>query len=183
MAQGITEIALKLKPAINEVFSSTIGVWLSALSFNDALLIAAIILASLFAGKLGMLAYSVFTMPGTICHELAHFFFASLFLAKPSFPSIIPKQQDGYWRLGEVRFAPTIINTAPIALAPLILLPGGIWYAYAFMHPAMGWWYLLHGWVCSTILMAATPSQQDWSIALPGLLIGGGLGFALFLLV
>lgn len=181
MAQGITEIALQLKLLIIEALSSTIGVWLSALSLYDALLIAAIVLASLLVGKLGMLAYSVFTMPGTICHELAHFSLATCFLARPSFPSIIPKQQDGFWRLGEVRFAPTIINTVPIALAPLLLLPGGVWYAYAFMHPATGWWYLLHGWVCSTILMAATPSRQDWSIALPALLIIGSLVVALLL--
>ena len=143
-----------------------------ALPVVDHLLIGSILAFDLFAApRLGMWMYSLFSLPGTIAHELLHWFVARVLGAQPSFPSIIPKRDGDVWRLGSVQFTPTLLNRIPIALAPFLLLPVGIWYSVVVMHPATGWWYLAHGWVASSFLIASLPSRQDWIVALPAIVV------------
>lgn len=132
----------------------------------------------IFATRLGMLAFSLFSLPGTAAHELSHWLVALLLGAKPSFPNIFPKRYGHTWALGSVRASPNIITRIPIALAPFALLPLGIWYAVAHSE-ASGGWYLVHIWVASTFIAASLPSRQDWMVALPAILCAVGAYFAL----
>ena len=144
-----------------------------ALPVVDHLLIGAFLLFNMVAApRLGMWMYSLFSMPGTLAHELSHWCIARVLGAQPSFPSILPKREGDYWRLGSVNFVPSLLNRIPVALAPFLLLPAGIWYAVAVMHPTTGWWYLAHGWVASSLLAGSLPSRQDWVVAMPVIVLG-----------
>lgn len=107
-----------------------------ALPVVDHLLIGGFLLFNVVAApRLGMWAYSLFSLPGTIAHEyIGHWFVARVLGAQPTFPSIIPKRDGDVWRLGSVNFVPSLFNRIPIALAPFLLLPVGIWYAVVVMH-------------------------------------------------
>lgn len=129
------------------------------------------------APRLGMWAFSLFALPGTAVHELSHWLVALLLGAKPSFPNIIPKREGSTWKLGSVRMTPNILTRIPIALAPIALLPFGIWYAVAHPEVTAGW-DLVHVWIAGTLIAASLPSRQDWWVALPALIcaIVGYLG-------
>ena len=130
------------------------------------------------APRLGILAFTLFSLPGTAAHELGHWLVARVLGAQPSFPSIIPIREGSAWTLGSVRASPNIFTRIPIALAPFGLLPLGIWYAAA--HPeASGGWYLVHIWVASTFIAASLPSRQDWFVAMPAILCAVGAYFTL----
>ena len=127
------------------------------------------------APRMGMWAFSLFSLPGTVAHELSHWLAAFVLGARPSFPRLIPKREGGSWTLGSVKVSPDIVTRIPITLAPVALLPLGIWYAVAHSD-AQGDWYLAHIWVASTVLYASLPSRQDWLVALPAI-ICVGLGY------
>ena len=151
-----------------------------ALPVWDHLLVGSILAFDLIAApRLGMWVYSVFSLPATIAHELAHWCLARVLGAQPSFPSILPKREGDYWRLGSVNFVPSLLNRIPVALAPFLLLPAGIWYAVVVMHPSTGWWYFAHGWVASSFLAGSLPSRQDWVVAMPAIIVALVLAFAL----
>ncbi len=131
-----------------------------------------------FAPRLGMWTFSLFSLPGTAAHELGHWLVARVLGANPSFPNIIPKREGNTWTLGSVRVSPNLITRIPIALAPFALLPLGVWYAVAHSE-ASGGWYLVHIWVASTFIAASLPSRQDWLVALPAILCAVGAYLAL----
>ena len=106
------------------------------------------------------------SLGGKFCHWLI----ALVLRASPSFPNIIPKRDGNAWRLGSVRSSPNFLTIIPIAIAPFLLLPLGIWYAVFVMHSATGWWYLFHVWIASTLLVASLPSKQDWFVAMPAII-------------
>lgn len=130
------------------------------------------------APRLGMWAFSLFSFPGTVAHELSHWLVAFVLGARPSFPRLIPKREGGGWTLGSVKVSPDIVTRIPITLAPFALLPLGIWYAIAHSD-AQGGWYLVHIWVSSTVIYASLPSRQDWLVALPAIIFLGAGYFAL----
>ena len=151
-----------------------------ALPSVDHLLIGIVLAFDLVAApRLGMWAYSLFSLPGTAAHEFCHWLVALLLGAKPSLPNLIPARDGNAWRLGSVRSSPNLITLIPIALAPFALFPVGIWYAVFVMHPATEWWYLAHVWISSTMLAASLPSKQDWFVAMPAIVIALVLFFAL----
>lgn len=138
----------------------------------DIALVTAIVVMGMLAARLGILTYCLFTMPGTLAHESAHYIVALLLRARPSFPRVIPKRaEDGGWLLGSVQFAGTALNKAPIALAPLMLIPASILYIGFYMHKAHGWPYMAHAWVAGTMLTASMPSRQDWKLAAPAIMV------------
>jgi hypothetical protein len=140
-----------------------------ALPLIDHLLIATVLMFNLVAPRLGMWTYSLFALPGVVAHELAHFAVAFLLRAKPTFPNLIPKRDGNSWRLGSVQAASNLITSIPIALAPFMLFPVGLWYAVFIMSAGVGWWHIIHAWIAGTILIASLPSRQDWSVALPAI--------------
>jgi hypothetical protein len=128
--------------------------------------------------------FFIFTLAGTICHELAHFFVGLLTGAAPTGLSIVPRKvivrgRLSHWRLGSVTLSRVNwANAAPAALAPLLLL---------LLPLAVAWWRTRAAWHFGPIdlIIAALlapqwlsfwPSGADWRIAVrswPWLLIIG----------
>ena len=148
-----------------------VGKWINSLSALDLLCLGGVVAATYGAAYLGMWPYSIFTMPGTLAHELAHYLTAAVLGADPSFPNLIPMRIAGGWRLGSVTCYPNLITAIPIALAPFLLAPAGLWWAAKFLPKYSGGWYLLHAWIAGTMMMASLPSRQDWRIAAPSIAI------------
>lgn len=112
--------------------------------------------------------FFIFTLAGTICHELAHFIAGLLTGARPASLTVIPKRQGQQWRLGAVTLNRVRWwNAAPAALAPLVLLaiPLGV-----------AWWRTRSGvrfeWLDAGLmfllapqLLSFWPSLTDWKIA------------------
>jgi len=121
------------------------------------------------SSRLGMWAYALIALPGTLAHELAHYLTALLLLAKPSFPSLIPVRTAHGWRLGSVGFRAGWLRSVPIALAPLALLPLALLWAVAWMAPAAWPIYGLHAWIVAALVSASLPSRADFRIAFPAL--------------
>jgi len=142
-----------------------------ALPTLDHLLIGGVLFFQMaLAPRFGMWIYSLFSLPGTAAHEFCHWLVGLVLGARPSFPNIVPERSGNAWRLGSVRSSPNILTLIPIAIAPIVLLPIGIWYATVVLVSATGWWWLFHGWITSTMLAASLPSRQDWSIAMPAII-------------
>ena len=115
--------------------------------------------------------YVVFTLlqlPGTLCHELAHFLAGFLTFARPVSLSIIPRREGKSYRLGEVRLANARwYNSAFTALAPLglALIPWGI----AVLRTRGAWHFTpLDAGLAFLIapqFLACWPSATDWKLA------------------
>ena len=117
--------------------------------------------------------FFVFTLAGTICHELAHFLAGLLTGAAPAGLSIIPRKvivrgRLSHWRLGSVTLGRVNwLNAAPAALAPFLLL---------LLPLAVAWWRTRAPWhfgpadLAIAALLAPQwlsfwPSGADWRIA------------------
>jgi hypothetical protein len=112
--------------------------------------------------------FFIFTLAGTICHELAHFIAGLATGARPTTFTVIPKRTGRQWQLGSVTLSRvTWYNAAPSALAPLLLV----------LIPVAAAWYRTRGnWtfepfdLALTLLLAPQflsfwPSSSDWKIA------------------
>ena len=155
-----------------------VGKLFIALPVRDHFLIGSFLAFDLIAApRFGMWAYSLFVLPGVLGHEICHWLVAVILGARPSFPNLIPRHDGNTWRLGAVQFVPNLLTLIPIALAPFMLLPLGIWYAVFVMHPATGGWWWLHGWIASTFLIASLPSSQDWKVAMPAIVCALALSY------
>lgn len=141
------------------------------LSAADVAALAAVALCQCVAAWMGMWAYSLFTLPGTAGHEAAHWLVAVVLGGRPSFPSLIPQRTRYGWRLGSVEFAAGFVRAVPIALAPLLLAPAGLWWAGHFLPVSGGGWYAAHAWVAGTLVLASLPSRRDWAVAAPFILL------------
>jgi hypothetical protein len=129
--------------------------------------------------------FALITLPGTLAHELLHFGVGLLTGARPISLSIFPaKQQDGSWVLGEVRFARLRWwNRIPVGLAPLALLPLGLWLlGEAILRPLWSWENAGLTSLTVQCVNAGWPSQRDWAHAVLGMLALGLLGILLFVL-
>ena len=144
---------------------------LKVLSPSDWGLVLAAFVTIRASSLLGMWAYALIALPGTLAHELAHFLVALLLAAKPSFPSLVPKRSEHGWRLGSVAFRAGIVRSVPIALAPLALLPLALVYGVAMLAPAAWPVTVFHAWVMAALLSACLPSRADFRIAIPALLL------------
>lgn len=133
--------------------------------------------------------FFIFTLAGTLCHELAHFCVGWLTGAAPTSLSVIPRRAGQHWQLGSVSLSRVRwYNAAPAALAPLltILLPLGV-----------AWWRTRGAWMFEPRDMALAlllapqflscwPSPSDWRTAArswPYLVIFAILGGLLFQIV
>lgn len=119
-----------------------------------------------------MYLFSMLVLPGTLAHELAHFFVGFALNAGPSGFSVFPRKNGQIWELGSVKFSNIRwYNGLFVGLAPLLLLPAGIWVAHyqsplfkglAGVSPAsVAWLYL-----CATLLGSALPSGQDIKVVI-----------------
>jgi hypothetical protein len=140
------------------------------LARRDFLILGGILIGTQLGARLGMWAYCLLVLPGTLAHELTHWGVALLLRARPSLPSLIPSRTSDGWRLGSVTFHAGPLRAVPIAVAPLVLAPLSlIWASSVLPGAEVDSQYLLHAWGASTALGAAMPSRQDWRLAAPAL--------------
>jgi hypothetical protein len=117
--------------------------------------------------------FFIFTLAGTICHELAHLLAGLLVGARPVSMSIMPKRlqlpgQRTQWRLGFVSFTRLRwYNAAPAALAPFVIV---------LIPLTVAWWRTRGQWhfggtdLILAVLLAPQwlsfwPSATDWRLA------------------
>ena len=125
--------------------------------------------------------FFIFTLAGTVCHELAHWCVGLVTGACPGALTVIPRRAGRHWQLGSVTLNRVRwYNAAPAALAPLLVLA---------LPLAVAWWRCVPGWhfepfdALIALLLAPQflsfwPSSTDWRIALrswPALLLAGAL--------
>ncbi len=125
--------------------------------------------------------FFLFTLAGTICHELAHFVVGLLTGARPASFTIIPRRVGQGWELGSVKLTRVRwYNAAPSALAPflVVLLPFVVaaWRTRAGLH--FTWLDVALAFAVAPQFLACWPSKVDWKISLlswPYLLIAAAL--------
>jgi hypothetical protein len=132
------------------------------------------------------LLFALFVWPGTVAHELLHFFAGWITGAKPVSLSIIPhRNPEGGWVLGSVAFARLRWwNSLPVGLAPLALLPsGGVLFIHSMFWPLLSLQGAGIKLVAVQCLIAGWPSPRDWSHAMMGLLMAGMILLMGYLLI
>lgn len=112
--------------------------------------------------------FFLFTVAGTLCHELAHVLAGGLTGAAPSSITIIPRRKGRHWELGSVTLNRVRwYNAAPAALAPLAILL--IPLAVAAWRTAPGWRFefidLVIALLLAPQLLSFWPSAIDWRVA------------------
>ncbi len=166
---------------MNELFRSLTNTEISL----HAIALLALMLSLLWLRRWPLM-FALAIWPGTIAHELLHFFAGWLAGAKPVSLSLVPRRKpEGGWVLGSVSFTRLRWwNSVPVGLAPLALLPGSV---YLFMESislpllsATGMGIKL---VAVQCLIAGWPSPRDWSHAIIGLLMTGLITLAAILLM
>ena len=122
------------------------------------------------------------SLPGTVLHEASHYFVGLLLLARPVSVSLIPRRQGRQWVLGSVQFVGlNLINAAPVAFAPLLLLWGGVamfdqWLVPALRAEQYGVW-LLASYLVACSLFSALPSTADLKLGVPSGLLWCAVGY------
>lgn len=120
---------------------------------------------------------ALFHLPGTILHELAHFFVGLILFAKPIGFSLIPKKEGKLLTLGSVSFINiNFFNAIPTAFAPLLLLLLGVFLIFNFnqienffliKHNVNEIMFLiLFGYILYSCVSSSLPSSQDFLVAL-----------------
>ena len=123
--------------------------------------------------------FFLFTVAGTMCHELAHFAVGLLTGARPTSLTVIPRRAGRNWELGSVTLTRVRwYNAAPAALAPFLILAQP--FLVARWRTTPGWTFqpidLLIAFALAPQFLSFWPSAVDWRIALrswPYLLIIG----------
>lgn len=144
--------------------------------------VVVVLVAQRATARMGMWPYALFSLPGTLAHELAHFITAALLLARPRFPRVSPVRTEYGWRLGSVTFNAGMLRAVPIAMAPLALLPLGLYWTSEWLSSSSGWRFWVHAWAAATILNGSLPSRADFKLTLPALLLAVALSAGVFVL-
>lgn len=113
-------------------------------------------------------AFFLFTLAGTICHELAHYSVGWLTGARPSGMTVVPRRVGAGWELGSVRLANVRwYNAAPMALAPLLVLalPFGVAWWRTRPGGGLGLGDIGLALLVAPQFLACWPSSTDWRIA------------------
>lgn len=113
--------------------------------------------------------FFLFTLAGTICHELAHFCVGMLTGARPAAFTVIPRRVGNGWQLGSVSLTRVRwYNAAPAALAPFLVAVLPLLVALWRTRP--GWHFesidLLLAFAVAPQFLACWPSSVDWKISL-----------------
>jgi hypothetical protein len=113
--------------------------------------------------------FFLFTLAGTIAHELAHFIAGLLTGARPATFTVIPRRVGQGWELGSVRLTRVRwYNAAPAALAPfsVVLLPLLVAWWRTRSGLQFQWLDLALAFAVAPQFLACWPSSVDWKIAL-----------------
>ncbi|WP_298128424.1 hypothetical protein [Ferrovum sp.] len=119
---------------------------------------------------------SFIRLPGTVAHELCHYFVGLLLNARPTRIVLWPVRAGNRIVLGEVSFQNlTWYNAALTGMAPLLLAPA----AWSIISGPTGSGYheVVMAWFEAVLLVSALPSATDFRIAFrftapPLLLVG-----------
>jgi hypothetical protein len=129
---------------------------------------------------------AILALPGTMLHEMAHVCVGVLTFARPTSVSLWPRRERGLFVLGEVRFRCVgYFNGAPVALAPLLLLPLVAWLFLGTVHAWSGnlLFWATGGYLTAVLLRALIPSSADVRVAAPSIMayavFCAGVGFLL----
>lgn len=141
---------------------------LPAITLVDVAFVVAVV-ALMHVARRAAPAYALLVLPGTLLHEAAHWGVGALTGARPGALSMLPaKSADGRrWTLGAVGFRRiSWFNALPIALAPLVLAPlalllGGLSLAL----PAADWRHWAGLYAATAVALSCLPSRSDWAIA------------------
>ncbi|MDL2357246.1 MAG: hypothetical protein QFF03_18475 [Pseudomonadota bacterium] len=114
-------------------------------------------------------AFFIFTVAGTICHELAHFGVGWLVGARPTGLTVIPRRSGRSWELGSVTLTRVRwYNAAPAALAPFLIVALPL--VVARWRTVPGWTFhpvdLLIAFGLAPQMLSFWPSAVDWCVAL-----------------
>jgi hypothetical protein len=134
--------------------------------FLPSILLVAGFAVFLRAVRSSLWQVALFSLPGTVAHELSHFLVGAVTLAQPQRVSLWPRRSAGRWILGFVTFRNlNVLNGAFVALAPLLLLPVAFILFSQVLLPLWverQWlWWAIGGYVTATFVLAALPSFQD----------------------
>jgi hypothetical protein len=133
----------------------------------DLAFVLAVLLAMHLSRRL-MPLYALLVLPGTLLHELAHWLIGWLLGARPGRLQLMPRRgDDRRWRLGAVGFRRVRgFNAAPIALAPLLLLPlAWLLYRVAIAEPIDAWTHWAALYAATAAAVSCLPSTADWRLA------------------
>lgn len=127
------------------------------------------------------------SLPGTWLHEVAHWGVGLILAAKPVSFSLWPKKEGNSWVLGAVGFTGlNIWNSAPVALAPLLLFAfGGLAFVHLlqplFEQERYGLWLVL-GYPVAACLFSGLPSSTDIRVGALSICMYAAAGYVLWLL-
>lgn len=123
-------------------------------------------LGLMFAVRRSGYLIAFISLAATALHEACHWLVGLLLNAQPRSVTLMPKRQGGHWVLGAVSFANlNLWNSAFVALAPLAMLPLGVWAFQAWMVPAFAagdypsWG--LAGYIVACCAFGGLPSTAD----------------------
>lgn len=113
--------------------------------------------------------FFLFTLAGTICHELAHFCVGLLTGARPASFTVVPRRVGQGWHLGSVSLTRVRwYNAAPAALAPFLV--AAVPLLVALWRTGPGWHFepidALLAFGIAPQFLACWPSAVDWKISL-----------------
>lgn len=115
-----------------------------------------------------MFLCALINLPGTILHEMMHFFVGLILNARPCNFTILPRKSDKGYVMGSVGFTNiTFYNAIPSSMAPLLLLPIGFYlnrYLLPNMMPTFTN-YVLYVLLQTIIIENALPSSADFRVA------------------
>ena len=115
-----------------------------------------------------MFLCALINLPGTILHELMHFFVGLIMNAKPCNFTVLPRKSDNGYVMGSVGFTNiTFYNAIPSSMAPLLLLPIGFYlnrYFLPNMDPTFTN-YILYVLLQTIVIENALPSSADFKVA------------------
>lgn len=122
-------------------------------------------------------------LPGTILHEISHYFFALLLAMNPEEVSLFPHIEKNHIRLGHVlyrRHPSDVIRPIIVGIAPFFGAIGLLWVIQSFhLFPGVFWWQtLLFGYLILAVTANMFSSKQDLVdliYIVPVFLIIGGL--------
>ena len=110
-------------------------------------------------------AWGIFVrLPATLAHELSHYFVALFLGCSPNLPSFWPKRSGAYWIMGSVRFSVKSGASALVALAPLMLLPFGV-YLLEGPSSSQAFNLFIFAPLSAMLFIGSLPSRKDWEIA------------------
>lgn len=141
--------------------------------------------AFLRAGRDSPWVVALLSLPGTVLHELMHFSVGWFLGARPVSFNVVPERVGRRWVLGSVGFARiNLLNGAPVAFAPLLMLPLGWIFLERWMMPAWasgdyGEW-LLAGYIAGCCVFACLPSGADIRLGASSAVLWACIGCGLY---